>query len=416
MKYISRYAVLIVAFLGLTSVLPHLYTITFADFASNRGLTFSPVIDDFTYISIRKNKAPLYMDAAGNSYEKTDYFQIHPFRYAGNLAKWGTYPEIVAGQYTPLEELRKHIYYSGIRPKRSDIELNRIALYPLYESSGKFSRLELPNELFRISDRMEFISGETHGIIKEKSEVFTKALLDAGFRFPAKNIAGNTNPRKEYDFGYFVTDASGEIFHLKMINGKPYVRDTKKPEGVNFSYISVEENRADPSFGIFVDDSGGVWSLEKGDYSYARYDIGTINYKEQYLRVEANPVYTYLKVSDSDYTQLFVFDKANNLYKTHTEENVSTLSPFFKAAEDALFPIILRTSEAKAYKRHLHLELTERPLCAVGFSAILAIIYAGVMFYRRRNLLMTAVDSLFVLVGGIIPFGLLMLMGSERQR
>lgn len=328
MKYLSRYIVLIVAFLGLTTVLPSLYRVAFADYKPHRSVTFSPVVDDFFYVSVEKNVGVTYTDAAGNEYSKIDYYHAKPFLYARNLVRWGTYPTLIAGKYIPADEVSKNLYFFGIRPKRVDIELNRIPLYPLYESSGEFTQLEIPNDLFRISGRMEFISGMTRGVDSEKSELFTSALTKAGFSFPAQGIFGNTNFKKPYDFGYFAEDAKGDIFHIKQLHGKPFVRNTNKPAGADFEYISVSEDYANPSYGVFVTESGDVYRLEKNGYEYKRFDVGQIDVREQYLRVFGDPLYTYVTVRDKDKTEMYVFHKDDTLYKKHIIEEVSSLSPF----------------------------------------------------------------------------------------
>lgn len=81
-----------------------------------------------------------------------------------------------------------------------------------------------------------------------------------------------------------------------------------------------------------------------------------------------------------------------------------------------MFPFTLRTFEPKAFKHHLYLEPSERVGLAVMFSAVLAMLYAGIMMFRRKSMKMAAADSIFVLIGGLIPFVLLLLMGSERRR
>ena len=76
-------------------------------------------------------------------------------------------------------------------------------------------RLEMPGDLFRLKDNIEFIDPETNTVKEEKSNLFMKVFIQKGFKFPAKRVAGNPSTRKAYDEGYFIIDSNDKIFHLK---------------------------------------------------------------------------------------------------------------------------------------------------------------------------------------------------------
>ena len=83
------------------------------------------------------------------------------------------------------------------------------------------------NAMFRLKENIEFIDMATNRVDEQKSARFQQALEKAGFAFPAQWVAGIPTSQKSYDEGYFALDSEGHLFHVKMTNGKPFVKDTK---------------------------------------------------------------------------------------------------------------------------------------------------------------------------------------------
>jgi len=416
MKYVARYGLLLAAFMCMAYYMPPLYKMTFKEFASNPSVYYSAVIDDFVYVEMVKNSSVKYTDRAGNEYTRKEFSGLLPFLYYSNLVRWGEYPNFIASKYLPLEVVSKSVFFRRIAPKRVDILRNRVKLYPLYESSGEFSKLEMPDELFRLADSMEFIQGEDLSVDKDKSELFTSELRKAGFTFPAVYIGGETSSKKPYDFGYFILDSAGEVFHMRQVDGRPVVKNTNLPEGINIDYISVDEDRNDPYYGLFITDEGTSYLLSKDNYEYVRIPVRNVNLAEEYLQIYGDPLNYMVKVRDKDTTLTYIFDKNWNLYKQNELKSKDYYSDAVLAGFDALFPFVLLTQEPKGFKEHLHFKLSENPAYAFILSAILAAAYLGFRFYRKKNMKLSLCDAVFILAGGAIPFVLLLLMASERKR
>ena len=416
MKYISRYSLLVAVALCMLYFIPPITKAVFRQFSPKATVFFSPVIDDFVYSQSGKNSPTKYFDAAGNEYSRKEYTGLLPFVYTHNLVKWGAYPELIAGRYIPADEVRQNSFFYSMAPKRVDIDRSRIQLFPLFESSGEFTKVQMPDELFRIADRMEFIQGSDLNINEAKTDRFTKALIDVGFSFPAKFIGGNTSTRKPYDFGYFVIDNAGEVFHIRMFNGEPLVKNTNLPTGIPIDYITVSEDKSNPYFGFFVTTDGSVYTLAKDGYEYTRLPIEDVDITKEYVRMYSDPIYTMIKTESTDRTVARVYNKDWSLHKSFTYSKQSYYSKTFQGFYDALFPFTIKTYKAKSFRETLHLELTSHPVCAFGTSFLLAIGYVLFRLFGKKNKRMISIDGAFIFAGGIIPFIILIFLGSPRQR
>lgn len=109
-----------------------------------------------------------------------------------------------------------------------------------------------------------------------------------GFRFPALAVAGNPSTRKEYDEGYLLLDASRQLFHLKQVKGRPYVRAIDLPEGVQPEHLFVTEFPSRRTLGFLTDTENGFHVLSKPSYEIVRVGIPGWNPESESLTVIGN--------------------------------------------------------------------------------------------------------------------------------
>ena len=171
-----------------------------------------------------------------------------------------------------------------IRPR--SIDQPQIALYPLLESKPARFKLEMPKEYFRITDRMEFINAATNEIDETQTKLFTSRLVKAGFEFPAQQYFTNPTTRKAFDDGYFIVDNSGQLFHIKKINGKPFCVNTNIPKNFRIKYMLVKEMNLKEFHSIIFSETNEVYLLLYENYRLQKLPLeGFDAVKEEFLFV-----------------------------------------------------------------------------------------------------------------------------------
>lgn len=108
--------------------------------------------------------------------------------------------------------------------------------------------------------------------------------------------AGNPSTRKAYEEGYFIVDNKDEIFHLKMVNAKPFLKKVPLPDGVVPNYLQTMEPD-DRSFYAFVFDTNKkLHIITTNAYSLQEIPIPEYDVDKDQLLIMANPLYWNLSV------------------------------------------------------------------------------------------------------------------------
>jgi hypothetical protein len=251
----------------------------------------------------------------------------------------GKLPDSVGGVAITPPLLRSRSFVFRHNP--AGTRAPRPRLHVLFESMPRRVDLEVPGDVFRLDERVEFISCSTNRVDEEKSGRFQRALERAGYRFPARWNAGNPNPRKPYDEGYFSLDAAGRLFHLKMVNGRPYARDTRAGERVEVAAFSMLEVADKRFYGFLFGKRGEVYILEavEGGYRPARLDIPPFDVERDQLVIMGNLLYWNVAVTTAG-------GRAYHALRAGTLERVATYrvehrpDPWERAAR-WLFPVYL---------------------------------------------------------------------------
>ena len=233
MVKISRYILVFVAIIGLSIVLPQFYRMAFEKPSSPPFILYSCIDHDFM---IYRSKADeKWTNSKGTKLTREAYEKKLPLIYTRQLVIDDTMPDTINGQKINIQHAGT--FRSTFRIKPDEIHAPRPKLYPLFESQSGRANLEMPNDFFRITWRMEFIDAKTNKILEEKSRMFSAVLYNRGFKFPAKSINGIPTTRKSCDEGYLVIDSADQLFHVKMEKGVPFVRKVELPEGMKFKTI-----------------------------------------------------------------------------------------------------------------------------------------------------------------------------------
>ena len=220
---------------------------------------YSGVLGDFVMIG-HDDKEPRYLDRRGTSYSRREFDSLLPLFYARQLVADNRFPDSVAGRPVTLREVQQASFIFRSTP--TDLHRPSPGIHFLLESLSGRVDLTMPSDAFRLTERgIEFIDMASNRIDSAKSARFTATMLRKGVRFPVREIAGNPTARKEYDEGYVLLDADGRLFHLKMVQERPYVRAVELPEGVRLRHLFITEFRSRRMLALMTDERNRLHAL-----------------------------------------------------------------------------------------------------------------------------------------------------------
>ena len=212
-----------------------------------------------------------WTDAKGNQCSRDEYERMLPMMFFKQLLASGTLPDSINGTALDMRAVSKE--KSFFRLKVNEVDAPAPQLYPLFESRSGRAQLELPQDFFRITWRVDFIDASTNQILEEKSQMFSAALFHNGFVFPAELISGLPTQRKSCDEGYLIVDSKDQLFHLKMIKGKPFVKKVDIPEGLNFRYIGCVDFKNKNFYAYLVSGKNEIYILTQDDYKLIKWPV-----------------------------------------------------------------------------------------------------------------------------------------------
>ncbi len=273
MVKLSRYFLVLAAVLGFAIILPKLYWMAFAKPIRAPFVMYSCVDNDF--MIMRSGGGVRRTNENGDNFTREEYEQRLPFLYIRQLLMNKTMPDSIDGVEMDMHDITMNRTTFRVRPK--DIDAPMPTLFPLFESQSGRANLEMPKDFFRITWRMEFIVAETNRIDEEKSRMFSAVLYKRGFKFPAKSIDGLPTTRKSCDEGYLIIDSEDQLFHVKMIKGKPFVEKVDVPNNLKFSFIKCVDFKNKKYYAYLFSTNNHIYILTQYDYELMKFPIDDID-------------------------------------------------------------------------------------------------------------------------------------------
>ena len=203
--------------------------------------------------------------------------------YTRQLVMDGTMPDSINRQKINVQHAG--IFRSNFRITPDKIHAPKPKLYPLFESQSGRANLEMPDDFFRITWRMEFVDAKTNKIREEKSRMFSAVLYKRGFQFPAKSINGIPTTRKSCDEGYLLIDSADQLFHVKMAKGVPLVRKVEVPKGMKFKTIQCVDFGDKLYYAYLITENNELYVLTPYDYMLEKFEVDDINPDEYEIRI-----------------------------------------------------------------------------------------------------------------------------------
>jgi len=329
-----RYTIIMLASITLAWLLPSFYHLLSDNSGSNVFTYYSSVEEAFCSIDFDEQEERLirYNVKTNQEYSEAEFDSVLPLFYYRQLLSDGRFPDTINGRAITLKEVNSKSFFYRYNAK--DKNTPSIPIYTLFESFSGRVRLEMPGDVFRLNDKIEFINPETNMVDNEKSELFMSVFEKKDFQFPARAAYGNPSTRKPYDEGYFIIDNSGQIFHLKMVNGKPFLKNTNFPENINPVHISTQEPDDRSYYAFVFDDQNNVYLMTTDNYRIETIPTPGFDCNKGRLMIMANPMYWNVIVLSS---------RGKECYALHadTKELVDSLSLLTPAEYDFTLSNIL---------------------------------------------------------------------------
>jgi hypothetical protein len=304
MEKLSRTILVIVTILISAILLPNLYWMAFEKPIRKPFIMYSCVNDNF--MIFRTNEG-VREDSHGKKYTREEYEQMLPLMHFQQLLVSGKMPDTIKGQAMEMHNIGRA--RSFFRYKPEDMNCPKPKLFPMFESQSGRANIEMPDDFFRITWRLEFLDAASNTIIEEKSQMFSAALYQKGFAFPATKIEGLPTTRKSCDEGYLIIDSSYQLFHLKMVKGKPYVRNVKVPENLKFKHVACVDFKDKKYYAYLFSENNDIYILTQDDYELVKFPVTGFNADNCELKIYGD-LFHYNVITEADgHMDVAVLDK-----------------------------------------------------------------------------------------------------------
>ncbi|MEA3416791.1 MAG: DUF4857 domain-containing protein [Thermodesulfobacteriota bacterium] len=396
---LSRYALITLSILVMSVYLPMLYQKVFVARTGRTHLFYSPVIKKFVFREMIKDHRFLTRDETGRDLDRKTFESLMPFIYYKNMELWGLLPFEIDGQSFDKDTIKANRQVIELKPRMIADRFPQDEIYPLIESQPDQALFIFPEDRFRITDRMEFVNADRNTVDEALSCVFTDALKDAGFKFPARLIAGKGTILKPFDEGYFVVDAAGAVFHIKRVRGKPLCVRTPIPANLGIRSIRISENRRKEFYGMLLTNDGKLFLISYDNYRLIPLPVDNYNPDTMNYKLIINPLYRTAVYSDKTmiYATAMTPDyKIIAGYKRAMQRSRQTPAKVFYSA---CFPFFVQIKDHTSNYMTFDLVLNGwKGFIGIGISVIIYFIFVCV---RRFDLKALWSDFVVIAFSGI---------------
>ncbi|KAB7530227.1 DUF4857 domain-containing protein [Flagellimonas olearia] len=396
---LSRYLLVFVAIFTMGYVLPSIYRTFFDVRISSPNFSYS-VLNKKFYASKYVDGQNRFSDMEGNEYTREEYMDelpINNFYY--HLGK-GTLPDSIMGVRLNPAQLRQENFYQGTAAL--EFSMPDYGLNPLFESASDFG-ITLPKDVFRIKDRMEFVVAKTNEIDEAKSKEYTQALKDQGFVFPARVLGGIPSFMKSRDDGWFIQDSTLQLFHLKMVKGRPEVNRVNVPEGFKIRKIICNDHASREFYATIVTDDNKLYLLMTDNYGIQPLPIEDFDANRQTLVMGGNLFYKTVILMDEAFTKVYVIDRDFKKVDELKEGLPLKSEMAIGKVEQFLFPFSIALNKSTSLFTGIYMKKYVSWSWAI-LSVVLVIFTLVLIKRNNRSLKNNILDIVLVFFTGIFGF------------
>ncbi len=280
-----------------------------------------------------------------------------------------------------------------------DINKRKAEVYMMMESMPPRFELQDPKEAFILDGAIEFVDMATNTVNKRRSQDFARVMADRGFRFPLRSYSADITTRKPYDEGYLLVDDAGDIYHLKMQAGKPYMAKVSRPDTVEARHVFILENPETRHLGLVSDTRRNLYVLEKAGYRLTRLPIDDVDPGRDRISIFKTYFNWVVKLRAGDVVRWVAIEPGNYglLGRYERQDEPSAIA----GTASYIFPFVLSFTgleDSYAYPR-----ITDLSCNALILGSVLAAVTA-LLGRRRQGAVAVAVNALLALVLGVYYF------------
>jgi len=376
--------------------LPALFKLGFEE--SNRVpfCYYSTPYNKFFYMDV-SGKDLVYKDQDEKIYTEEEFDQALPMFFYRQLVSDGRMPDSIKGVPIEPKQIGIHQFYFRYKPK----EKNRpaIPLYSLLESMSGRVNLSMPDDIFTFRNGITFMDVQQNAIKVNKTAQFQEALKAEGFQGKPLIVAGNPTTQKPYDEGYFLVSEDHQLFHLKMVNGRPFVRNCHIPENIKPQYIQVTEYPARAFYGFMIDKQEQLYLIGP-EYKLQKVPSGSFNPETDNLLIMGSMFYWNMRIYGADHTEYIALN-ADDLQVVDTLEFRSEISGF-ATYDQWIFPIQLKLTSY--YDEYVKPRFQSASYKAFLLNMLLVLIALFMGKRRKKNMSILLPWTGAIIIGGIFLF------------
>ena len=396
---ISRILYLLLIVFVAAIFIPKYYWLKFEKNIRRPMVYYSPVSHEFLASKMTGNDF-YYIDRKGNKYDRDQFENLTPLLNYRQLVSVNNLPDSLNGVALNLETIRLNNIM--LRVTTDEIDVKPIQLFPMFESRSGRIKLEMPDDFFRIADRFEFINCQTNSVNQEKSNLFTAALAKENFSFPAIKIAGNPTNKKLFDEGYFVLDSKNQLFHIKMVKGKPFCVNTNMAGSLDVAFMSISEMALREFYGMIFTKQGEVYLISYDNYNLVKLPLENYNIKKDNFSFFGDQFYRTISLTSAGNVRTFVTDRNYKLIDRYESSWLANNDLPAGIAASWLFPFTLRLSDASSSFSNFFFKFSGYQ--ALFLSFLLTLITYFILRSRKISVKKGWIDLIIVLFSGIFGF------------
>ncbi|THB63152.1 MAG: DUF4857 domain-containing protein [Desulfovibrio sp.] len=423
MLLLARYALMLTAVLVLAVYVPMLFDASFGERDKKTHMFYSPVLKKFIWRELVVGTPPegeiedvhhaqyVQMDQDGNRYTRRDFETMLPFIYYKNMDVWGLLPLELEGQVFDKEVMRDERQVMELKPRQIAGRSPGDGVHPLIESVPDRAGLVFPEERFRLDQAMSFINADFNVLDREKSIAYTQALSEEGFVFPGRLVAGKPTILKPFDEGVFLVDHAGAVFHVKQVEGEPWVVRTPIDPAIGVRHIKISENSRRDFYGLLLTNDDKIFVISYDNYELIPLPVDNYDPDRMDFKLIVNPLYRTAVYSDDTVIRAVAMDSEYTPIDSY--EHVMAGATPTLAEQVFSYIVPFRVDMSDPNTGYAVLRVTTfgvNSLIAIGMALAA---FVAVALRTRAKGRMLALDGVLVAFSGI--YGLLAMILAPRE-
>ncbi len=364
----------------------------------------------------------VYKNEQGEYFTRNEFEAKVPFIYYRNMELRGLLPLQLHGKSLDMASIQKERRVFEMPARLLDSNMYKEEIYPLIDANPGQVALVLPADRIRFRNKqLEFIDSDLNSVDAEQTKIYTKALIDKGFIFPANGLWGNFTTFKPFEGGTFVVDNAGKTFHILRKNNALEVNKVPFNDNIIPQKMVIAESKDRKYLGLVLDTMGRMYLMHDKDFTLTH--IPTDNYvaKNMDFKLIMDPLFITAVYSDDTNVHAIAFKNEdtlgamlNPLHK-HVHQMSKSKDTLLSDISNILFPFSLSFTDIHNSKGMLIYKLSPKYL-SVGliFNFIIALTYAAIFRNYQKSKIFR--QSAFITILGIYVLIPLTLMEQYKNR